>query len=267
MSLFIKQIADKFAGLISFSLPNCNGGYVNVAGFLTEDPVIKMANKWESLIPDLNTINDFSTLSNYGASSWVATSKMAWKGTDPITINVNFYLITYLKAQADGTGSGTSTPISKQAAYFAQLLAISRNDGSDGFLKDLHINVHGGYKPNYFEANEHIVNNGGFLSSVWNDKNQDGTHKQAIAYRDVDDGTNTCQIVINGNGKPTLTLTKMLLESCDFTPSTVKAGYWVGTTFRPSPEPLYIKVNASFKLMHAATVSDAVRLFTGGTSL
>ena len=59
----------------------------------------------------------------------------------------------------------------------------------------------------------------------------------------------------------------MLLESCDFTPSTVKAGYWVGTTFRPSPEPLYIKVNASFKLMHAATVSDAVRLFTGGTSL
>lgn len=267
MSLFMKQIADKFAGLVAFSLPNCSGGYVSVAGFLTEDPVIKMANKWESLIPDLSTINDFSTLANYGASSWVSTSKMAWKGTDPITIGVNFYLITYLKSQADGTGSGMSAPISKQAAYFAQLLAVSKGDGGDGFFKDLKINVHGGYTPNYFEANGSVVNNGGFLSKVWNDKDSDGNHKQAIAYHDVDDGTNTCQVVINGNGKPTITLTKMLLESCDFTPSTVRAGYWVGSTFKSSPEPLYIKVNASFKLMHAALTSDAVRLFTGGTSL
>ena len=66
MSLFIKQIADKLAGQVAFSLPKGGGNYVEVVGFLSEDPVIKMGNKWDSLIPDLGSINDFMQIANQG---------------------------------------------------------------------------------------------------------------------------------------------------------------------------------------------------------
>ena len=264
MALFIKQIADKLAGQVAFSLPD-NGSYKEVIGFLSEDPVIKMGNKWESLIPDLGAINDFMQIANKGAASWISTSKMAWKGTDPISVTLNFYLITYLKSQVDGQTVNHVMPVSKQAECFAKLVAISPNDSADGFFKDIKINVHGGYKPNYFESNNNVVNN----STGFGNREDRGT------YHASDDGTGTCHIVINGNGMNSVVLRNMLLESLDMTPSTVRAGYWNGitnkgisqtATFKGSGEPLYIKVNASFKLARVATVNDVIGLFGGSYS-
>lgn len=265
MSLFIKQIADKLAGQVAFSLPD-NGGYKEVIGFLSEDPVIKMGNKWESLVPDLGAINEFMQIANKGAASWISTSKMAWKGTEPITVTLNFYLITYLKSQVDGQTVGHVMPVSKQAECFAKLVAISQDENATGFFKDIKINVHGGYKPNYFESNDHIINN--TLSDAM--KNKNGT-----SVINADDGSGTCHIVINGNGMNSVVLRNMLLESLDMTPSTVRAGYWNGistkglsqtASFKGSGEPLYIKVNASFKLARVATVEDVKGLFGGSYS-
>lgn len=288
MSLFIKQIADKFAGQVSFSLPDCNGGYVCVAAFLSEDPVIKMGNKWEALIPDLNTLNDFMQLAGRSPVSWLSTSKAAWKGTDPITVSFNFYLITYSKAQVDGTGKGQELPITKQASYFAQLAAVGKNT-QGGFLGDMRVDVHGGYKPNYFVDNSNVVNNGNYIQTiknmVLNDKDgakaNSDTKLASFAQGEEGDAAYTCDILVNGNGHPTLHFRKMLLESVEFTPSTVRAGYWnaqkrdaisniktIGSgTFTPSSEPLYIKVNASFRLMHVTTIEDAAMIFLGGKSL
>lgn len=262
MSLFIKQIADTLAGQVAFSLPTATEGWVECVGFLSEDPVIKMGNKFEPLIPDLNTINEFTQLAGWGQSSWVATSKMAWKGTDPITVTLNFYLITYLKAQVDGTGTGKEAPITKQATYFAQLAALSQAD--DGGALGLGVKVHGGYKPNYFEGNDNMIINNANASLL---KDNKGATLGAS-----EEGGHTCHIVINGDGMNSVVLTDMLLESLDMTPSTVRAGYWQGitnkgiqqsATFKGSPEPLYIKVNASFKLMHVATTDIVNKLFGG----
>ena len=261
MSLFIKQIADKLAGQVAFSLPD-NGNFVEVVGFLSEDPVIKMGNKWDSLIPDLGSINDFMQIANQGQSSWISTSKMAWKGTDPITVMLNFYLITYLKSQVDGQTVNHIMPVSKQAECFAKLAAISQDDQAEGFFKDIRINVHGGYKPNYFESNDNVLNNTGFGVSS----------KDRGNYITSDDGTGTCHIVINGNGMNSVVLRNMLLESLDMTPSTVRAGYWNDivnkginqtASFKGSGEPLYIKVAAGFKLARAATINDVKGLFGG----
>lgn len=266
MSLFIKQIAENLSGQVAFSLPSStgNGGitYREVVGFLSEDPVIKMGNKWESLIGDLGGLNDFMQLSKQGQVSWVSASKMAWKGTDPITVTLNFYLITYLKAQVDGTGTGVSAPISKQATYFAELASVGDGSAGDGsWLDNIKVSVHGGYKPNYWDVNGGIINNSNMFSL-----------KDGYAQGDSDDGRGTCHIVINGNGMNSVVLKNMLLESIDFTPSTVRAGYWEGitdkgisqqATFKGSSEPLYIKINASFKLMHTATINDVQKLFGG----
>ena len=274
MSLFLKQIADKFAGQVAFSLPDCNGGYVNIAAFLSEDPIIKMGNKWEPLIPDIDKINDFMQLANQSAISWVSTSKVGWKGTEPITVTFNFYLITYLKSQVDGSASGKVLPVSKQAAYFAQLAAVKNSDtgndkGDTGTVS-------------YSKYNSNVVNN--FNIMALKDLNQGGWSVASDSNGGIyneGDAAYTCEIVVNGNGHSSLFFKKMLLESVEFTPSTVRAGYWnerksdalsnikvIGNgSFVTSSEPLYIKVSASFRLMHTATVADAVRLFTGGTSL
>lgn len=270
MSLFIKQIADKLAGQVAFSLPD-NGNFVEVVGFLSEDPVIKMGNKWDSLIPDLGSINEFMQIANQGQASWVSTSKMAWKGTDPITVMLNFYLITYLKSQVDGQTVNHVMPVSKQAECFAKLAAISQDDQAEGFFKDIRINVHGGYKPNYFESNQSIINNNGAFSKLWN---KDNSNNVSFAYGE-DEGRGTCHIVINGNGMNSVVLRNMLLESLDMTPSTVRAGYWSGienkginqtASFKGSGEPLYIKVAAGFKLARVATINDVKGLFGGSYS-
>lgn len=265
MSLFIKQIADKLAGQVAFSLPDCNGGYVESVGFLTEHPTIRMSNKWDSLISDLGVINEFTQLAQWGASSWVSTSKAAWKGTEPIVVTLDFYLITYLKAQVDGTGTKASAPISQQASYFARLAALAQGENATG-LNGLNVKVHGGYKPNYFEDNQGVFNNSN-VTSFLGDKDRKGVH----LVNELDE-SGTCSIVINGNGMNTIILENMLLESLEMTPSTVRAGYWdditnkgiqQSATFRGSAEPLYIRMNTTFRLARAATVEDVARLFGG----
>ena len=61
----------------------------------------------------------------------------------------------------------------------------------------------------------------------------------------------------------------MLLADASFTTSPVRCGYWTTDgserTFHTSKEPLYIKVAATFRLAHAATVKDAIRVFTAAT--
>lgn len=252
MTLFINTIANDLAGVASFALPDCEGGKVVIDGFLSEDPVISMKNNFDSVISDLSGVNDFMQLADIDTASWMSTTKAAWKGTDPITVQFNFYLLTYKTAQLHN-GYGKDLPVSKQAAYFARLLSVTPG-GADGQLgSTLRVNVHGGYRPDYYQRNSTFS---GF--SIANAQNQNYYNG---------DTSGTCSIIVNGGGRRTLYLNKMLLQDATFTPSTVRTGYWSNNTFITSSEPLYIKVNASFRLMHAATLADATRLFTGNTSI
>ena len=236
--------------------------------------VINMKNNWESIIPDATALSDFTQLAGIGATSWIATSKASWKGTDPITVTLNFYLLTYRLAQVNGSTSKNpqDMPVTEQAARFAQLLAVSpkANANNNGKLSDFGINVHGGYRANYFEANSD------FSGNKQNEASNDAYGKlfanSGGLDADLDDADGTIQFVINGGGHTSAVFTKMLIQDASFTPSPVRCGWW-GTSangervFNTSKEPLYIKVAATFRLMHTATVKDAVRMFTGETEL
>lgn len=282
MTLFLNTIANDVAGTVVFSLPNCdndrdttgkgNYRYTIVQGFLSEDPVINMKNNWESVIPDATALSDFTQLAGIGATSWISTSKASWKGTDPITVTLNFYLLTYRLAQLKGGSKNPQDmPVSEQAARFAQLLAVSpkANANNNGKLSDFGINVHGGYRANYFEPNAD------FSGNKQNSASEDAYGKifanSGSLDVDLDDADGTIQIVINGGGHTSAVFTKMLLADASFTSSPVRCGYWSTDngvrTFHTSKEPLYIKVAATFRLMHTATVRDAVRMFTGETNL
>ena len=282
--LFINTIANSCAGMALFSLPNTTnesdengytGTYKNVVGFLSEDPTISMKNSWDAIIPDATSLSDFTQLSGMGAVSWMSTSKAAWKGTEPITLTLNFYLLTYRTAQVSGTSTNQedprNMPVSEQAARFAALLAVSPKSTGPGAGKfaQYGINVHGGYRANYFETNENFNGN-------TKDAGQDMRHSMYLGNSTeqefLNESDGTIQIIINGGGKPTMYFTKMLLADATFTPSPVRVGYWRtsgnGTReFVKSSEPLYIKVSATFRLAHVATVKDAIRVFTRKDSL
>lgn len=277
--LFINTIADSCAGTAIFSLPYTSGTggftakdpYAIVVGFLSEDPVISMKTNWEALIPDATSLSDWTAIAGMGAVSWIASSKATWKGTDPITLTLNFYLLTYRLAQVKKTtrGDALNMPVSEQAARFASLLAISpkNTEGeSAGKLANFGINVHGNYRANLFEDNKD------FTGNAKNEASEDRYYRLLKnADELINDNDSTVNIVINGGGKPSQFFTKMLLSEATFTPSPVRCGYWenVGSSrvFHKTSEPLYIKVSATFRLAHTATVRDAVRMFTGETSL
>ena len=272
MSLFLNTIANDVTGTVAFSLPNCGDDkYTIVQGFLSEDPVINMKNNWESIIPDATALSDFTQLAGIGATSWIATSKASWKGTDPITVTLNFYLLTYRLSQVNGSTSKNpqDMPVTEQAARFAQLLAVApKQEGeTSGRFSEFSISVHGGYRANYFEANQE------FTGLQKNKASEDAFNSFMAGVNEIgDDADNTIQFVINGGGHTSAVFTKMLIQDASFTPSPVRCGWW-GTgangerVFNTSKEPLYIKVAATFRLMHTATVRDAVRMFTGETEL
>ena len=276
---FINTISNSCAGMALFSLPGTQvtgglGTYTNVIGFLSEDPSINMKTNWEAIIPDATAISDWTQLSGMGAVSWIASSKASWKGTDPITLTLNFYLLSYKTAQLNGAGVAKdprNMPVSQQAARFAALLAVSPKITGEGAGKyaGFGINVHGNYRANYFEDNDYFTGN---------EKSEENNDRTLRLLKDATENINmnseddsTVNIVINGGGKPSQYFSKMLLSDATFTPSPVRCGYWTTNNgqrvFMKSSEPLYIKVTATFRLAHTATVRDAVRMFTGKTSI
>ena len=276
---FINTIANSCAGLALFSLPCTEGtgglgNRVNVVGFLSEDPSISMKTNWEPILPSSTSLSDWTQLSGMGAVSWIAASKASWKGTDPITLTLNFYLLTYREAQLTGAGdrkNPRNMPVSEQAASFAALLAVSPNKAGGGRYSEFGIHVLGNYKSNYFEDQKD-----GFTGNKKNGPSElRFANYLSSANEDLSRITSehdsTVNIVINGGGKPSQFFSKMLLSDATFTPSPVRCGYWTNNNgqrvFEKSSEPLYIKVTATFKLAHTATVRDAVRMFTGKTSL
>lgn len=260
MTLFINAITQHQSGIASFSLPDGNGGHIIIDTFLSEDPTVNFSTKWESALPDISMLNDFTNIWSGSSVSWLSTSKAAWKGTDPLIVDFEFYLLTYLKEQV--RGGGKVLPVTKQAAHFAKLCTIEPESGSD-----ISIKVHGGYKPSYFERN----------STFMTPKGKDKAEKDYAAKNIYDQwfpsdseglsSEGTVQVIVNGAGGRTLTITDLLLADISFNTSTVRAGFWENGVFQYSGEPLYIKVSAKFRLSHAATTTDAIRLFTGGTSL
>lgn len=263
MTTFLQTIANNSSGTIMFSLPDCEnlGNYNIVEGFLAEEPQINFSNEWGTLGPDLSMLNDFTQLIGLGTFAWFSGTRAAWKNTAPLTVSFSFYLLTHSKDQLQKSSSKKS--ITEQASMFAELTAVQANpDAQNWFSESTSMKVHGGYSPGtLFQGNDMFSGASGFSLKNWVSEKmgQSGLPEQEY------DGT--VQIIINGGGRPTVVLKDMLLETVNFTPSTVRTGYWENGTFITSREPLYIRINASFRLSHMTTVEDARRVFRGGASV
>jgi hypothetical protein len=67
-----------------------------LTGLMIGDPTWGAANKWGTIINDISNLTDISSLiGSESMFSWINASTMCWKGTAPLSIGVEFFLINY----------------------------------------------------------------------------------------------------------------------------------------------------------------------------
>lgn len=189
--LYLDQILKKKSGVVTLTIPDpVNvGSTTTLTGLLTESPSISLQNSWGSLFPDISTLSDFSQLvGSQNIISWLAASQAGWKGTDPLAIGIEFYMISYKKG----------INIKLEVAKLMKMATLYSEDGLVGLAT---VQVHGGYSNNY------TVNNNQFFSDVSAAQNSLNAEKVGLIKMEIGDQ---------------LRLNTLLLSDIQVTPSTVQ---------------------------------------------
>lgn len=215
---------------------------VNLYGLIATEPTISTANKWGPILNDVSMLSFFAALSDMRSiPSWIGASAQCWKGTDPIRINLDFYLINY----------SASLNLEEKLRELTKLTSLSLDPNS--FTS---VFVHGGYKVNALSNNASRFDN-----TVANNRNNgqpniDDAIVQRYAKHDITglwgeliskfnsipggkDGVGTVAIKIGNK----FTLDKLLVVTVNVTPSIVEVcSSGVGGV---NPKPLYYHVTTS----------------------
>lgn len=221
MTLFLDGLFDRenrSPASITINYPIQNNNRHQITGLLTSEVSLSGTNKWGPILSDITNIQDISSL--LGEShmwSWIGASTMCWKGTDPLKISVEFYLINYKK------NLGLETKL-KELNKLVSIYMIGNND------MNIAVEVHGGYKARVLETNKTYFNNGNskFSSTDLLDPNN-----IKFGADDVNMEEGTCSIEIGNKIK----MRKLLVNKFDVTPSLVEL---------PDGKALYYRVSVGF---------------------
>lgn len=200
-------------------------------GLIIGDPSFSAQNKWGNVISDISSLTDFSILGgNDSLFSWISASTMCWKGTSPLNLQFEFYLINY----AQGLNNKESL------RELVKLASLSEDiESSIGGAK---VKVHGGYAADVLSGNVSYLDN---LQLAYSDN---------IKERYTSDLKRGTAAVAFGNK---MQIKHLLLNRVDVTESTVEVadqgGYY--------SEPLYYKVGVSFTGIKPLVTKDVDYMF------
>ena len=233
MTLLLNQIfTNAKSGIVRLEVPilgeynSEDTGTAVISGILASDPRIAVQNQWGNILPgtdDLNTV--LSALGSQNLFSWVSASAAAWKSCDPISVSLDFYLISYNK----------NSRIKSQVSSLMSLAGLTPGNQDGTFSGETMVKVHGGYKLDILDSNQ-AVNKDNILSYI-TPLSSKGKRKGTISISIGD------QIHVNN----------LLLQECYAEPSTVQVDEGV---------PLYIKVSTVLRMYRAPLVSDIVGIFS-----
>ena len=83
---------------VGITFPVGDNQFEKLVGLMIGDITFSAQNKWGPVINDLTNLADFSALvGSQDLVSWISASTMCWKGTEPLSIGIEFYLINYAK--------------------------------------------------------------------------------------------------------------------------------------------------------------------------
>ena len=230
---------------ITLMNPGRSGLSVNLKGLMIGDPTFSMGNKWGTIINDLSNLQDFASL--IGSDSmftWINASTMCWKGTNPLSMAIEFYLINYKN----------DLGLEVQLRNLAKLASLME-DKNATIGKSFKAMVHGGYAADIFDSNN---------KSFWTSTKDIGDIAALTTNEDLSKDLGLYDSA--GNAKSSITvqfgnksrIRNLLVAKIDITESTIEVADQDGLSNR---KPLYYKVNVQFTGVRPLLSTDLDKMF------
>lgn len=243
---------NNYPGSVIITVPNPSekiGSSLELAGLMVGDPTWGAANTWGTIINDISNLTDISSLiGSESMFSWISASTMCWKGTAPLNIGIDFYLINYKK-------SGLN--LEEKLRTFVKLASLHKDpDATVG--SDFKVLAHGGYAADIFKGNSKLFDNvkdiQGLKSSAASTLNKNVKEM----YNNTSYAQGSVQLQFGHKSK----ISNLLLSKVNVTESTVEVADASGGNIKP----LYYRVSAQFTGVKPLLTVDVDQMFVGGSS-
>ena len=207
---------------------------VDLTGLMIGDPTFSAQNKWGTIINDISNLTDISSLVGEASMfSWINASTMCWKGTSPLAIGIEFYLINYKKNL--GLESGLKQLVKLASLYGDPDATIGEN---------YKVLVHGGYAADVLTGNKSYFTVGG-IDSIAKLNESVGSEEFAGIKSGLYSGgamKESAQGSISLSFGKKSRIRNLLLSKISVTESNVEVADGNGN----NRKPLYYRVNAQF---------------------
>lgn len=215
-----------------------------LVGLMTGDVTFSAQNSWGTVINDLTNLQDLSALMGSDSMfSWISASTMCWKGTSPLSIGIEFYLINYKKG----------LNLEENLKTLVKLAAIAK-DPNATFGAGFKAMVHGGYAPEIFKNNEDNFFTVGDVSSIRSLKNPISTENVYGAGGDITQSAlGAIQLWFGHKSK----IKNLLLSKISVTESNIEVADQDGGNIKP----LYYRVSAQFTGVRPLITTDVDEMF------
>lgn len=233
---------------VYITIPNPSGKpsdkLPNLAGLMIGDPTWGAANTWGTVINDISNLTDISSLvGSPSMFSWINASTMCWKGTAPLSIGIEFYLINYKKGLT----------LESDLRAFVKLASLYKDpDATVG--ENFKVLVHGGYAADILHGNKKLFDS---ARDVENLKDREGINSIISGvYGTNANAQGAVQLQFGHKSK----ISNLLLSKINITESTIEVADENGGNIKP----LYYRVSAQFTGVRPLLTVDIDRMFVGG---
>lgn len=138
------------SGRIELTIPSFNNSSPKtLIGYTGENITYTLSNRWGTLLPGDEDLAKISGL--FGQKTilnWINSSTVGWLGSEPLTIPLVFYLISYKPP------SSSNPPITEQLYDLVKLCTVNvpKSVGREATVE-----VHGGYNQRIYENNVQLT--------------------------------------------------------------------------------------------------------------
>ena len=226
------------------SKPSTNDRLVSLTGLMIGDPTWGAANTWGTVINDISNLTDISSLvGSPSMFSWINASTMCWKGTAPLSIGIEFYLINYKKGLT----------LESDLRAFVKLASLYKDpDATVG--ENFKVLVHGGYAADILHGNKKLFDS---AKDVENLKGREGINSVISGvYGTNANAQGAVQLQFGHKSK----ISNLLLSKINITESTIEVADQSGGNIKP----LYYRVSVQFTGVRPLLTVDIDRMFVGG---
>ena len=235
---------------VRITVPNYNSRAaippLMLVGLMTNDVTFSAGNSWGTVINDLTNLQDLSALMGSDSMfSWISASTMCWKGTSPLSIGIEFYLINYKKG----------LNLEENLKILVKLAAIAK-DPNATFGAGFKAMVHGGYAPEIFKNNEDSFWTVGDITSILDLKNMKNPISTEYVYEQGDitaSALGAIQLQFGHKSK----IKNLLLSKISVTESNIEVADQNGGNIKP----LYYRVSAQFTGVRPLITTDVDEMF------